>query len=470
MVVTMGPHPALDVHGRVMAAVAAVPTVTKVVAVPMGAASRQAVNWVDFLGSGAECVVDPGHPDRVAAFIHTGGTTGAPRLAQLSARNLAAATLMAAAGSGMIAEDRVLTGLPLFHVGGAVDVLLAALSQGATVIFPTATAMRNPEVLRRFWQIVDETGASMIGSVPTILAAIADSPRGSARLDRLRAILTGGSPLAPELAARVEKIAACPVCQLYGMTETGGIVSVQPADGRFHDHAVGPPVPLARVALGAVDAARLPGAQGEVLVAGPHVFQGYRTAAGTVDRPQDGWLRSGDRGEVLPSGELRIIGRAKDVIIRSGHNIDPVAIEAVAHAHPAVAQAAAVAMPDDYAGELPVLYVMPRAGMICSEDDIAAFMAAHIAEPPARPRHVFVLPDLPLTPLGKIARFRLRQLAAEHRVRAALGETGEGLAIRCADPAAKRITIDGEVAPDRLRAIEAVLARLGLERAQECQP
>ncbi len=347
VVVTMGPHPALDVRSRVAAAVAETPGVTQVVEVPVGPEATDALGWAAFLalGDGGEPVL-PGDPDRVAAFIHTGGTTGAPKLAQLSARNLVAATLMMAAGSGMGPGDRVLTGLPLFHVGGLVDVLLAALSEGATVIFPTATGLRNPAVVGRFWEIVDETRSSVIGSVPTILAAIVDVPRRGATLATLRGLLTGGSPLAPELAKRVEAASGRPVSQLYGMTETGGIVAVQPVDGRFHDHAVGPPVPLIRVAVAE---------GGEIRVAGPNVFRGYLTEAGIEGVPVDGWFASGDLGELLPSGELRITGRAKDVIIRSGHNIDPVLIEEVAHRHPAVAQAAAVAMPDDYAGELPVL-------------------------------------------------------------------------------------------------------------------
>ncbi|WP_372073338.1 AMP-binding protein [Tistrella mobilis] len=461
VVVTMGPHPALDVRARVAAAVADAPGVATVVEVPVGPETAEALGWAAFLalGEGAGKVA-PGDADRVAAFIHTGGTTGAPKLAQLSSRNLVAATLMVAAGNGMQPDDRVLTGLPLFHVGGLVDVLLAALSEGATVIFPTATALRNPAVVGRFWEIVDETRTSLIGSVPTILAAIVDAPRGSSTLATLRGLLTGGSPLAPELAKRVEAVSGRPVSQLYGMTETGGIVAVQPVDGRFHDHAVGPPVPLMQVEMGA---------GGEIRVAGPNVFQGYLTEAGVEGAPADGWFASGDLGDVLPSGELRITGRAKDVIIRSGHNIDPVLIEEVAHRHPAVAQAAAVAMPDDYAGELPVLYVMPRAGAECRAEDVAAFVAAAIAEPPARPRHVFVVPDLPLTPLGKIARFRLRQDATLHRVRVALADIAPGAEVYCTDPAAREVVVEvpGGLDEARRATVITVLARLGLILAEE---
>src|SRR5690606_3303267 len=136
------------------------------------------------------------------------------------------------------------------------------------------------------------------------------------------------------------------------------------------------------------------------------------TVHGTQGVPVDGWVGSGDLGEVTESGDIRLVGRTKDVIIRSGHNIDPQLIEEVAVQHPDVVQAAAIAMPDGYAGELPILFVTLAAGADSSPAALSEFVNARIAEPPARPRQVIVLDELPLTPIGKVARYQLRQQAA----------------------------------------------------------
>ncbi|MDT4846351.1 2-succinylbenzoate--CoA ligase [compost metagenome] len=247
------------------------------------------------------------------------------------------------------------------------------------------------------------------------------------------------------------------------MTETSGIASARPTSAPRAEQSAGRPVPLARLRLGTTD--YRPGAQGEVFIAGPHVFQGYLTADGVVGLPEDGWFPSGDLGRVTADGELRIVGRAKDVIIRSGHNIDPQLIEDTALAHPDIAQAVAVGMPDAYAGEVPVLFAMLRPGAVADADAIARFVGQRIAEPPARPRQVFLLAELPLTPFAKVARFRLRQLAVEHCARLAVAGLAEDLEVRCDDPAARRVTLGAPrpVSAAQRQAILQALARLDLE-------
>ena len=167
----------------------------------------------------------------------------------------------------------------------------------------------------------------------------------------------------------------------------------------------------------------------------------YLTAEGVKNDPNGGWFQSGDLGEVTEDGELRVVGRSKDVIIRSGHNIDPQMIEDVALEHPDVSQSAAVGMPDDYAGEVPVLYVVTRPEATVSVGELANFISARIAEPPARPKLVFLLDELPLTPFAKVARFRLRQLAVEHRANELVTGLLDGVWVTCTDPAAKKVHI-----------------------------
>ncbi|PLW81291.1 acyl-CoA synthetase [Kineobactrum sediminis] len=414
LVITMGAHPALDVRERVGQAVQAAGGIKLVELSVTGEASPGSASWEDFLSEGKVAAPVAGQDaDRVAALIHTGGTTSEPRLAGLTQRNLAAGGLMAAAGFGYSFDDRIVSGLPLFHVGGLVDVVMASIAVQATVVFPTALGLRNPGVINNFWSILNQVEGTIIAGVPTMLSTISDAPRDDLSVSTLRASVTGGSPLSTALAKRVERATGCPVYQLYGMTETAGIVCNQAIDGVFRSPCAGKPVPLSEISLGKPGAPLDPGASGELYVRGPQVFAGYLTEHGYIKDDQDGWISSGDLAIVEESGDIRLTGRSKEIIIRSGHNIDPLVIEEVAMSHPSVAEAAAVAMPDAYAGELPVLYVRYHEGEGVSEEVLAAFIAGQVNEPPARPRFIFSLDEFPYTPVGKIARYRLRQLAAE---------------------------------------------------------
>lgn len=444
--VVLGSHPALDVKTRLLAAARAYGCLSAVVEVPVGEPEAGTLTWKSFLQrKGAKpCDVPEPAPDRVAALFHTGGTTGLPKLAELSAQNLVAGGLMTAAAIGWRPEDRVLCGLPLFHVAGAIDVVLGAIAVGATLIFPGYLGARDPAFVQNVWSIVDRTQATILGLVPTSIAAVIDTPLGDAKLTTLRALVTGGSALSPHLAGSIERLMARPVSQVYGMTEAAGIVAAQPTDGVYRTPAVGFAAPM--VTLGMGSPGDLHARKGEVFVKGPNVFRGYRTAAGLVGVPTEGWVASGDLGEYGPDGQLRLLGRSKDIIIRSGHNIDPLLIEEAAQVHPDVRQVGAVPIPDAYAGELPALYVSLKPQASTTPEAIAAFVAVRIAEPPARPRHVFILPELPLTPFGKVARFKLRQLAAQTRATEVL----QGFPIErveCSDPAGKCIDIIWNAAP-----------------------
>jgi fatty-acyl-CoA synthase len=406
-----------DLAARVQEAAASVDHPVQIVELGAGRPSGDssiAVRWETFLEQAGNPASEI--PERnvyeVAALFHTGGTTGMPKLAQLSAYNLAAAATMAAQAIGWLADDRILAGLPLFHVGGAVDILLSAIVAGTTVIYPTADGFRNRAVVAEVWRMTANTGASVLGGVPTSLGAIADVPLPAAPMDRLRCLLTGGAALPEALSHRLTQLTGKPVYQIYGMTETGGIIAAQRIDGTDQGTHVGLSAPLLRIGFGQERATQPHQAAAELHIAGPNIFLGYRTTEGVTGAPTDGWVATGDLVEVLPSGALKIVGRCKDVIIRSGHNIDPSSIEDVALAHPAVGQAAAVAEPDAYAGEVPVLFVVLRQDVPFSLPDLEQWMAAKVPEPPARPRRIIVVPDMPLTPFGKIARFRLREMAA----------------------------------------------------------
>jgi fatty-acyl-CoA synthase len=436
----LGPHPSLDVSGRLQRAAADLPGLETIIEIPAGSAG-EASSWRAFLDTAPPQSSFAGSPDRVAALFHTGGTTGEPKLAELSARNVAAGALMMAAANCWTQDERICSGLPIFHVGGAISCGLSALSSGATLIFPSLLGARDPEVVRSIWTLLAQSQATVLAMVPTSLAAVVDVPLAGADLSALRAVCTGASPLPRELGTRLETKLRKPVCQIYGMTEMSGCCTAQPCDGRFREPAVGFPPPMLELSLRGSDAGR-----GEVHMHGPNAFQGYRTKAGRVVRLPHDWVSSGDLGYSLPDGQLRLTGRSKDVIIRGGHNIDPLMIEEIAQQHPAVRIAAAAPMPDEYAGELPVLYVALKVGAAAAAQDIETFVAQRIAEPPARPKRVFILEDLPLTPFGKIARYKLRQAAAVQRAQDCLAEP-EHAELWCEDPAAKTICVRWRQAP-----------------------
>ncbi len=466
VVITMGPHPDLDVRARLQVAIDAMTDAPLVVEIPVEAGSSEAMSWDEFLGH-SDGLLPNSDADHVGMLIHTGGTTGLPKLARLTRRNVASASIMAASGLGIGARERLLTGLPLFHVGGAIDALFAALSVGGTVVFPSMFGMRSRRAIQEVWSIIEREKITLLAGVPTTLAAIVETPVDGAKLDGLRAVMTGGSPLARDLFLRLQAKIEKPVCQLYGMTESSGIATAQLTSGQPVSHTTGKPVPGVDICLGSIDGGFHPGAKGEILVRGPNVFRGYLTAEGVKGDPNGGWFQSGDLGEVTEDGELRVVGRSKDVIIRSGHNIDPQMIEDVAMEHPDVIQSAAVGMPDDYAGEVPVLYVVTCPGATVSVGELAKFINARIAEPPARPKHVFLLDELPLTPFAKIARFRLRQLAVEHRANELVIGLLSGALVTCTDPAAKKIQIksDAAITQGQLDEIEKALAKLDLQLA-----
>ncbi|GLH78449.1 acyl-CoA synthetase [Bradyrhizobium sp. SSBR45G] len=370
-----------------------------------------------------------GDDDAIAACFHTGGTTGAPKLALHTRRNEAfvgrAASVMYDLGPG----DILINGFPLFHVAGAFVYGLSVLAAGGTILIPTRLGLRNQAFVTSIWRQVAHYGVTVIGGVPTVMSALMAVPV-DADLATLRMMLTGGSPLPTELADAFERAVGKPVRNILGMTECAGIVTIEPFHGPRVSGSTGLRLPFTEVHAFAAtatpaDLARpcAPGATGVLALRGPNVSPGYSDAgrnAGTFDH---GWLISGDLGHVDADGRVHVTGRAKDVIIRGAHNIDPGLIEDALLQHPAVAIAAAIGRPDAYAGELPVAYVTLRPGTGVDPDELRRFVARHL-EPAAQPKAVAVLTEMPLTPIGKIYKPALRLLATREAITDALAQRG----------------------------------------------
>ncbi|MGF6690678.1 fatty-acyl-CoA synthase [Metapseudomonas resinovorans] len=355
------------------------------------------------LGGYSDAALEPAllpRPEDSAAYFHTGGTTGLPKLARQTHANQVAAACAYRACMEAGSEDVALNGLPIFHVAGALVNSLGGLASGLRMLLPTLGGFRNPEVIRQHWRLVEHYGITLSGGIPTSVAAMLEVPIDGRDIGSLRFMLSGGAPVPAALCEKVKAVTGLELYQAYGMTECTGVIALP--------NLASPAIPGSAGHVARPIEVKIDG--GEICVRGPTVFAGY--LGQDIPVLEDGWLRSGDLGHLDEQGNLFITGRAKDLIIRSGHNIDPALIESCLESHPAVSMAAAVGMPDEYAGELPVVYVQLRQGQTASSDELQQFAFDHIAERPACPKRVFQVEALPVTVVGKIFKQRLREMAA----------------------------------------------------------
>jgi fatty-acyl-CoA synthase len=364
-----------------------------------------------------------------AALFHTGGTTGRPKIAPLTLSNLLSAARLLTLVLDYAPSDRFFSPLPLFHIAGAIVGGLAPFLAGTTVIMPSPLGLRDPAVVADCWKLLERERATMMVAVPTSLAALCNVPVGDADLSSLSYVLTGTSPLPEETARRFTALTGKQVHTGYGMTETSGVIAYAPRHESARPTTTGKPLPGLEVRVQHLDREKTQ--IGRVLVRGPNVFAGYLDGKGI---PDDGWIDSGDLGFIDQDGWLTLTGRSKDLIIRGGHNIDPAVIEEAAVRHPSVVLAAAVGQIDDYAGEVPVLYVQLQPGAdehrVLAE--LQADLNASVAEPPARPRAIRIFDPMPTTAVGKIFKPTLRLDAARLEVEALLltqGVTAEDISV-----------------------------------------
>ncbi len=365
--------------------------------------------------------------DTIAALFHTGGTTGLPKLAQHTHGALTLAAWTNALPFNLAPGSVLLNPLPQFHVGGSIFGALSGVASGWTVVIPTPLGARNPNVVRDYWGIVERHNVTLGGAVPTTLAAIMNVTREGHDLSALKGFVSGGSTVPVELIRRIEQEFGIPVVEGYGMTEVHCYSTMNPPHGERRAGSVGLRLPYLEVRVadvgpdGAIRRDCGLGEIGHVLMRGPQVTPGYlnpRHNEGAL--LADGWLDSGDLGRLDADGYLWLTGRSKDLIIRGGHNIDPVVIEEALTRHPAVETAAAVGLPDAYAGELPMAFVQLRPGKQATPEELREFCRKEIAERAAVPVQVVPIPAMPVTGVGKIFKPALRLDAAQRAFDAAL--------------------------------------------------
>ena len=354
-------------------------------------------------------------PSDIASYFHTGGTTGTPKLAQHTHYMQAMQIWSTGATFGLTESDVLLAGLPLFHIGGSIVTGLVPLAHGATLVVVSPAGWRDPNAVKDIWRTVHHHRVSILGAVPTVLGASLNIPTGNADLSSIRFAATGGSALPVEVGRALYERIKAPVLEGYGMTETTSYVTFPPRDGSPPLGAVGIAMPHCEVKVVSLGDDGKVARECEVDEIGLVVIRGASVTPGYVQSEynasawlEDGWLNSGDLGRLDAEGQLWVTGRAKDLIIRGGHNIDPAVIEEALHEHPAVELAAAVGKPDAYAGELPIAYVQLKPQLEARPEDLQAFARGHIPERAANPVEVYLLDQMPLTAVGKIFKPALR--------------------------------------------------------------
>ncbi|MEU7908307.1 AMP-binding protein [Actinoplanes sp. NPDC049118] len=376
----------------------------------------------------------PPGPDDLAAFVHTGGTTGAPKIAAHTHANQLTCARGIALATGLAPGEAALGGLPLFHVNALVVTGIAPMFGHQRVVWPGPAGYRNPDLYARFWKIVQHYRIAAMSAVPTVYATLSRVPV-DANISSLRLPVVGASPLPPSVREDFAAHTGRRLLEGYGLTEATCATTFTPPGeervGSVGRVLAGQQVKTVRIGDDETWTDCAPGEDGVLAIGGPAVFAGYvadpalhgpRVSVDGVVR--DGWLNTGDVGRVDADGYVYLTGRAKDLIIRGGHNIDPRVIEDGLLRHPAVQAAAAVGQPDRHAGEVPVAYVVPADPDWFNEDELHAWARTAIGEAAARPRRIHPIPAIPTTAVGKQYKPALVADAASRAVTDALAEAG----------------------------------------------
>ena len=427
VLVALGPVPGSDIWDKVQQVKGQLPNLKAIVVVHGATDEANAVyNFDAMVGQFAADRLSSGRrilASDTAGYFHTGGTTGTPKLVRHTHANQVYQAwvmgLLLPFGPGR----NLLFGLPLFHVGGALTQGLAPLTGGNTLVVLAPSGWREPNAIRHVWRLVERYKPEVFGGVPTVLGAAIQVPVGGADTSSIRFASGGGSAIPVAVGKVYTEQLKVPVLEVYGMTETSSVHTIAYRDRPVRLGSAGHPVPYSKVRIVKVDVeGRLVGECatneiGVIAMAGPGVFSGYLSEVhnqGAFVEP--GWVNSGDLGRLDDEGYLWITGRAKDLIIRGGHNIDPLAIEEVFFQHPGVALVAVVGEPDAYAGELPVAFVQLKPGVSVDAGELTEFVRERTPERAAVPVQVYFIDAIPLTAVGKVFKPALRWDGAQRAV------------------------------------------------------
>jgi fatty-acyl-CoA synthase len=342
-------------------------------------------------------------PDDPFVICYTGGTTGTPKGAVLTHRSVLANAVNTITGWGLREYDVALVCTPLSHTGG-LNVLLTPLMVmgGSSVIMRTF----DPDAA---FELIERHAVTLVFMVPAMFRMMMRRPRwASAAFSTVRHFVTGGAPC-PRDVFEAFHAKHKPFRMGYGLTEAGpNNFHLDPALAPSKPGAVGHPLPFVDVGIDADGGGAAPGVVGELLVRGPHVFEGYwRRPEATARVLVDGWLHTGDLARRDDDGVVTVVGRRKEMFISGGENVYPAEVEEVLMRHPAVEDAAVVGVPSDRWGEVGLAAVVARPGRSPTAEELRDFCRERIARYKV-PARVVLLGELPRTGAGKVDRGRIR--------------------------------------------------------------
>jgi len=427
---------------------AAVPTLRRILLVGAGGSADDFATAIAAYPAGRLTFTPSADPDTEVMRMPTGGTTGAPKVVRMTHRGQLSVAWNVGALMGADPDGVVGHGMPNFHCGGTLSLGLRTFLYGQTLLTLTPDGFRDKGVVANVWDIARRYRMTSLLATPTTAAALLAVAGTTSEGHTITDFHCGGSTVPPALVRAFHDRFGIWLRENWGMTEVHGTMTGHPGcDREPRVGSAGLPLPFVRVKAVEIDGNNAvvrecaPGERGLLVFGTDTVTPGY------LDPALDGelfvrgldegmrWASTGDLGTVDEDGYVWIFGRAKDLIIRGGHNIDPAPVEEAIAAHPAVYLAAAIGRPDPLKGELPVAYVQLNEGIEADPAELLEFCRDRIQERASVPVEIIVLDRMPLTPVGKIAKPALRRDAMERAVRAVAAEV-LGDARRC------QVTVD----------------------------
>ncbi|PKF73380.1 long-chain fatty acid--CoA ligase [Pseudomonas fluvialis] len=356
--------------------------------------------------------------ENLAVLQYTGGTTGVAKGAMLSHGNLVANMQQVRACLGQLdeqgqpllreGEEVMIAPLPLYHIYAFTANCMCMLVTGNHNVL-----ISNPRDIPGFIRELKKWRFSALLGLNTLFVALMDHPEfKDLDFSRLKVTNSGGTALVKATAERWQQITGCSVVEGYGLTETSPVASTNAYGRLARLGSVGIPVPGTAFKVIDEQGVELPlGEPGELCIQGPQVMQGYwqRPEATAEVLDEQGWLKTGDIAVIDEDGHVRIVDRKKDLVIVSGFNVYPNEVEEVLMAHPQVASCAVIGVPDERSGEAVKLFVVPRDASL-SVEQLKNYCRENLTGYKV-PKHIVLRDSLPMTPVGKILRRELRDLA-----------------------------------------------------------
>ncbi len=361
--------------------------------------------------------IDP--ETQIAVLQYTGGTTGIPKGAMLTHRNLSAnlEQVRVHFTSANAGEERMLCVIPFFHV------FAMTAAQNLSVMIGAEMVLVPRFELTELLKTIARTKPTLFPGVPTIFTAINNAPQTSSYdLSSIRLCISGGAPLPAEVRERFEALTGCSLVEGYGLTETSPVANCNPIKGVNKAGSIGPPLVGTRIEIRDLEDADkiMPqGEKGEVTISGPQVMAGYWKRPDATDAVlRDGRLFTGDVGYADEDGYIFLVDRIKDLILCSGYNVYPRVIEEAIYLNPAVAEAIVIAVADRYRGQAPKAFVKLKDEMALTADELLTFLSGHLSKI-EMPREVEFRDELPKTMVGKLSKKELvEEEAAKHTAEA----------------------------------------------------